>query len=297
MDLDDILDGLRADRSLGASEFSGMTAQAVTAMYRKRVLCARALGFLDIALFAALAFWSIGAHQLLLYFVSVAGIFAPALVARPFINRLFERTLDIINRDCDTAKFRGFLEQMASRAILGRTKRQAACYLAVCDTFDTRWADALERLGGISFGKRSPMRFQLINTRLLSYQALGMTDKAAAALEDMRRMHGDMRKGTAIEQLMRRSIGVAELRLRDVESWNEEDAAFLLACGREARNHRERVEFALAIARYLVARGDAEDARTLLDLNLLGPIAPNAEHVRAELASRVARACPRSISA
>ena len=107
------------------------------------------------------------------YFVLLGLAILSAVLFRSVVGQRERSITEIITQDCDSAKWRRFMELYDERNRRGFVRRRIACNIAAADYADGRYADAIRRLASISVGERSALRATILNTRALSLYWLG----------------------------------------------------------------------------------------------------------------------------
>ena len=120
------------------------------------------------------------------YFVLLGLAILSAVLFRSVVGQRERSITEIITQDCDSAKWRRFMELYDERNRRGFVRRRIACNIAAADYADGRYADAIRRLASISVGERSALRATILNTRALSLYWLGDQEAAEQALRSAR---------------------------------------------------------------------------------------------------------------
>lgn len=99
------------------------------------------------------------------YFVLLGLAILSAVLFRSVVGQRERSITEIITQDCDSAKWRRFMELYDERNRRGFVRRRIACNIAAADYADGRYDDAIRRLASISVGERSALRATILNTR------------------------------------------------------------------------------------------------------------------------------------
>lgn len=104
--------------------------------------------------------------SLALYLLGLAALVGVGVYVRWRVNREFQTLIAIINTDCDAGKWRGVISRLREHDARRRRARSLCdCYLAIADLEELRPADALARMSGLSFGRRSALNVMLYQNR------------------------------------------------------------------------------------------------------------------------------------
>lgn len=217
------------------------------------------------------------------YFVLLGLAILSAVLFRSVVGQRERSITEIITQDCDSAKWRRFMELYDERNRRGFVRRRIACNIAAADYADGRYADAIRRLASISVGERSALRATILNTRALSLYWLGDQEAAEQALRSAQEFRDRFARSRAAKAVAASVCESVEQRLRPVETWDASDLALIVRRLEGAQAHNERASWCLRLAEYELAHGDTEVARQLLDEKVLSPMTPAMRRSRDEL--------------
>lgn len=271
-------------RSRFAEKDAEEVARAYLSWYRRlRVGCVVAavvIGAGTLAGIFALNSWTL--YLLGLFVLICIGVFV-----RRRVSREFQTLVDIINVDCDVEKWRGVIERIREHDLRRRRSRELCeCYLALADLEELRPADALARMDGLNFGRRSIMNVMLFQNRAVCANELGDDALRDASLAALRELTASYRSGSKRRALAERQLADVELSFKPREAWGAADEERARERCEAASSHRESVSWALLLAERALVMGDAAAARELLDESVLAPMTPRASQRRDNLLAR-----------
>lgn len=221
------------------------------------------------------------------YFVLLGLAILSAVLFRSVVGQRGRSITEIITQDCDSAKWRRFMELYDARNRRGFVRRRIACNIAAADYADGRYTDAIRRLESISVGERSALWATILNTRALSLYWLGDQEAAEQALRFAQEFRDRFARSRAAKAVAASVCESVEQRLRPVETWDASDLALIVRRLEGAQAHNERASWCLRLAEYELAHGDTEVARQLLDEKVLSPMTPAMQRSRDELLNDV----------
>lgn len=271
------------------SEFAEKSAEEVARAYlgwfrRTRACCAIAACVLGVAAVASLLVLDSWA----LYLLGLVALVGIGVWVRVRVNREFRTLADIINTDCDVEKWRGLIGRIREHDARRRRSRELCdCYLALADLEDGRAADALARMAGVDFGRRSLLNVMLYQNRAVCANELGDAAARDASLAALRELVAGYRAGSKSRALAGRQLASLELSLKPRETWGPADDARARELLEAAPSHRDRVSWALHLAERALLAGDAPAAQELLAEKNLAPMTPRAAARRAVLLARL----------
>ena len=226
--------------------------------------------------------------SLALYLLGLVALVGVGVYVRWRVNREFQTLIAIINTDCDAGKWRGVISRLREHDARRRRARSLCdCYLAIADLEELRPADALARMSGLSFGRRSVLNVMLYQNRAVCASELGDAATLDAALVALRELAAGYRAGSKRRELAERQLADLELSLKPREAWDAEDEARARGRVEAASSHREHVSWSLLLADRELLAGDAAAARRLLDESDLAPMTPRAAARREALLARL----------
>lgn len=226
--------------------------------------------------------------SLALYLLGLVALVGVGVYVRWRVNREFQTLIAIINTDCDAGKWRGVISRLREHDARRRRARSLCdCYLAIADLEELRPADALARMSGLSFGRRSALNVMLYQNRAVCASELGDAATLDAALAALRELVAGYRAGSKKRELAERQLAGLELSLKPREAWDAEDEARARGRVEAASSHREHVSWSLLLADRELLAGDAAAARRLLDESDLAPMTPRAAARREALLARL----------
>lgn len=271
------------------SAFAEKSAEEIARSYlgwfrRLRVCCTAAAVVVGTVAVAGLVVLDSPALYLM-GFVALVGI---GVYIRWRVNREFRTLAAIINTDCNAEKWRGVISRVREHDARRRRARSLCdCYLALADLEELRPADALARMAGLDFGRRSVLNVMLLQSRAVCANELGDVAARNASLAALRELVAGYRAGSKKRELAERQLADLELSLKPREAWDAEDEARVRERVEAAQTHRERVSWALLLADRELLVGDAAAARRLLDESALAPMTPRAATRRAALLAQL----------
>ena len=164
--------------------------------------------------------------SLALYLLGLVALVGVGVYVRWRVNREFQTLTAIINTDCDAGKWRGVISRLREHDARRRRARSLCdCYLAIADLEELRPADALGRMSGLSFGRRSALNVMLYQNRAVCASELGDAATLDAALVALRELAAGYRAGSKKRELAERQLAGLELSLKPREAWDAEDEA------------------------------------------------------------------------
>lgn len=271
------------------SEFADKNADEVARAYlgwfrRVRACCLIAVAVAGAAAIAGLFVLD----NLALYLLGLVALVGIGIGFRVRVNREFQTLLAIINTDCDVEKWRGVIGRIREHDARRRRSRELCdCYLALADLEDGRAADALARMAGVDFGRRSLLNVMLYQNRAVCANELGDAAARDASLAALRELVAGYRAGSKSRALAGRQLASLELSLKPRETWGPADDARARELLEAAPSHRDRVSWALHLAERALLAGDAPAAQELLAEKNLAPMTPRAAARRAVLLARL----------
>lgn len=271
------------------SAFAEKSAEEIARSYlgwfrRLRVCCAAAAVVVGTVAVAGLVVLDSPA----LYLLGLVALVGIGVYIRWRVNREFRTLIAIINTDCDAEKWRGVISRVREHDVRRRRARSLCdCYLALADLEELRPADALARMAGLDFGRRSVLNVMLLQNRAVCANELGDVAARNASLAALRELVAGYRAGSKKRELAERQLADLELSLKPREAWDAEDEARARERVEAAPSHRERVSWALLLADRELLVGDAAAARRLLDESALAPMTPRAATRRAALLAQL----------
>lgn len=271
------------------SAFAEKSAEEISRSYlgwfrRLRVCCAAAAVIVGTVAIAGL----LVLDSLVLYLLGLVVLVGIGVWFRLRVGREFKTLVAIINTDCDAEKWRGVICRLREHDVRRRRARTLCdCYLALADLEELRPADALGRMSGLSFGRRSVMNVMLYQNRVVCANELGDAESRDAALAALRELVAGYRAGSAKRELAQRQLTGLELSLKPREAWDAEDEARARERVEGAPSHRERVSWTLLLAERELLGGRVDAARGLLDERDLVPMTPRAAARREALLARL----------
>lgn len=271
------------------SAFAEKSAEAIARSYlgwfrRLRVCCAAAAVVVGTVAVAGLVVLDSPA----LYLLGLVALVGIGVYIRWRVNREFRTLIAIINTDCNAEKWRGVISRVREHDVRRRRARSLCdCYLALADLEELRPADALARMAGLDFGRRSVLNVMLLQNRAVCANELGDVAARNASLAALRELVAGYRAGSKKRELAERQLADLELSLKPREAWDAEDEARARERVEAAPSHRERVSWALLLADRKLLVGDAAAARRLLDESALAPMTPRAATRRAALLAQL----------
>lgn len=271
------------------SAFAEKSAEEIARSYlgwfrRLRVCCAAAAVVVGTVAVAGLVVLDSPA----LYLLGLVALVGIGVYIRWRVNREFRTLVAIINTDCDAEKWRGVISRVREHDVRRRRARSLCdCYLALADLEELRPADALARMAGLDFGRRSVLNVMLLQNRAVCANELGDVAARNASLAALRELVAGYRAGSKKRELAERQLADLELSLKPREAWDAEDEARARERVEAAPSHRERVSWALLLADRELLVGDAAAARRLLDESALAPMTPRAATRRAALLAQL----------
>lgn len=274
------------------SEFFDKTTDEVFDAYWGWLRRTRALYVCVVVLVGACAIASLLlANSWALYALFLAGVVAVATLFQLRVNKRFAALTAILNTDCDVEKWRGVIERVRDHGGVRRraTRDLCAIYLSIADCEEARYEDALARLDGMRAQKRGPVAVMFHETRAVYAHELGDDAMCAADVAALRSLCDGMRRGSARRSTVERALSDLEIGLKDPADWDEADERVARERLAAPQHHREQVAWAIRLAARALARGDADEARVLLDDATLEPMTPRARSRRAALLARLER--------
>ena len=258
------------------SEFAEKSAEEVARAYlgwfrRTRACCAIAACVLGVAAVASLVVLDNQA----LYLLGLVALVGIGVWVRVRVNREFRTLADIINTDCDVEKWRGVIGRIREHDARRRRSRALCdCYLALADLEECRPADALARMEGLDFGRRSVLNVMLHQNRAVCANELGDVAARDASLAALRELAARRRAGSKGRALAERQLASLELSLRPRAAWDPADEARARELRDAAPSHRERASWTLHLAERALLADNVPAARELLDEKDLAPDDP-----------------------
>lgn len=274
-----------AKRGGARSEFADKSAEEVARAYlgwfgRTRACCVAAAIIVGIAAIVSLFV----VDSLALYLLGLAALAGIGIWVRVRVNREFRGLLAIINTDCDVEKWRGVIGRIREHDLRRRRSRALCdCYLALADLEDRRPADALARMEGLDFGRRSILNVMLFQNRAVCAHELGDIAARDAAVAALRALADGYRAGSKRRVVAERQLADLELSLKPREAWDAADERRARERLDGAASHREMVSWAILLAERELHLDHADAARELLDERCLAPMTPRAAWRRADL--------------
>ena len=271
------------------SEFADKSADEVARAYlgwfrRVRVCCLVAVVVAGAAAIAGLFVLD----NLALYLLGLVALVGIGIGFRVRVNREFQTLLAIINTDCDVEKWRGVIGRIREHDERRRHSRTLCdCYLALADIEDLRPADALARMAGLDFGRRSVLNTMLHQNRAVCANELGDVAVRDASLAALRALAASFRAGSKKRALVEQSLADLELSLKPREAWDAAGEARAHERLAAEPAHRKRVSWALLLAERALLTGNAAAARKLLDEKDLAPMTPRMAARRAALLAQL----------
>ena len=272
------------------SAYADMTADEAFASYWAAFTRTRAACLGAAAVLAIMALSAAARDLTAIYLVCLAGILACAVAVRAHVNKRFAAAQGILDADCDTAKWRRFMELVGDRSRRASAKAVAGFHLALCDYLDGDFQGALDRLAELRFRDRSIMWANLYNLWALACNRLGETAGRDRAIERLEAHAQGIRAGSEARRAVDDMLRSARQASRPAETWDAEDGAFIRDRLVNAADHRSRMEWRLRLAEYELARGSRDEARRLLDEQILEPMTPLARSTAEDLRARAAYA-------
>ena len=281
-----------AETNGGRSRFAEKSAEEVARTYlswyrRLRACCVAVVLVVGVATIASLFVLD----NLVLYLLGLAIMIGVGVWVRWRVTREFQTLVDILNVDCDVEKWRGVIERIREHDARRRRSRMLCdCYLALADLEGLRPADALARMDGLDFGRRSVLNVMLLQNRTVCASELGDASTRDASLSALRELVAGYRAGSKNRVLAERQLAYLELSLKPREAWGPSDERLARERLEAAPSHRERVSWSLLLAEHELLAGSAPAALALLDERPLAPMTPRAARRRADLLARLAGA-------
>lgn len=279
-----------AEKDGARSRFADKSAEEVVRTYlgwfrRLRACCMVAAVIVGAATVASLFVLD----NVALYLLGLAVLVGIGVWVRVRVTREFRTLIDIINTDCDVEKWRGAIGRVREHDVRRRRSRSLCdCYLALADLEDRRPADALERMAGLDFGRRSLLNVMLLQNRTVCANEVGDAAARDASLAALRELTAGYRAGSKNRALAERQLASLELSLKPRETWGPADEARARELRDAAPSHRERVSWSLLLAEHELLVGSAPAALAMLDEKTLAPMTPRAAARRAALLARLA---------
>ncbi len=271
------------------SQFADKSAEEVARTYLGWYRRLRTRGIVAVVVVGAVAVASpLVLDDWTLYLLGLAVVVGIAVWVRVRVNREFQTLTAIINTDCDVEKWRGVIGRIREHDARRRRSRELCeCYLALADLEDGRAADALARMAGVDFGRRSLLNVMLYQNRAVCANELGDAAARDASLAALRELVAGYRAGSKNRALAGRQLASLELSLKPRETWGPADDDRARELLEAAPSHRDRVSWALHLAERALLAGDAATARELLAEKNLAPMTPRAAARRAALLARL----------
>lgn len=271
------------------SEFADKSADEVARAYLGWFRRVRACCLVAVVVAGAVAIAGLLVlDNLALYLLGLVVLVGIGVWFRLRVGREFKTLVAIINTDCDTEKWRGVICRLREHDVRRRRARTLCdCYLALADLEELRPADALGRMSGLSFGRRSVMNVMLYQNRVVCANELGDAETRDAALAALRELVAGYRAGSTKRELAQRQLTGLELSLKPRESWDAEDEARARERAEGAPSHREHVSWTLLLAERELLGGRADAVRGLLDERDLAPMTPRMAARRAALLAQL----------
>ena len=158
--------------------------------------------------------------SLALYLLGLAALVGVGVYVRWRVNREFQTLIAIINTDCDAGKWRGVISRLREHDARRRRARSLCdCYLALADLEELRPADALARMSGLSFGRRSALNVMLYQNRAVCASELGDAATLDAALVALRELAAGYRAGSKSSRSSRGRHGTPRTRRAPEGAW------------------------------------------------------------------------------
>ena len=280
-----------AETNGGRSRFAEKSAEEVARTYlswyrRLRACCVAVVLVVGVATIASLFVLD----NLVLYLLGLAIMIGIGVWVRWRVTREFQTLVDILNVDCDVEKWRGVIERIREHDARRRRSRMLCdCYLALADLEGLRPADALARMDGLDFGRRSVLNVMLLQNRTVCANELGDVAVRDVSLAALRELAASFKPGSKKRVLAEQQLGGLELSLKPREAWDAVDEQLARERCEAAPSHRERVSWTLLLAERALVRGDTTAAQELLGEKDLVPMTPRTARRRADLLARLER--------
>ena len=273
---------------MASSRYRDMTAEEAFSSYASWYRKIR-MGFLVSA--AALgigALYALARDMHALCQLLILGIVAIGIAQMRVTPKGFNSLLQILQEDCDIAKFRRVMELFQARWRRPQVQQMTAVYLALCDMSDDEPSRALERLRGLTFDKRSARWMQVYDIQAICFHQLGDTMRRDAAVQALASFGSRFRAGSAYAREIDELLRSFSLSFGGSERWTPDDADYMRDCLAAAPNHMRRAEWQLFLAEYELVHGDVARAVALLDERTLAPMTRRLRRRREALMRRLA---------
>lgn len=257
--------------------YFGQTAQQVVADYFAWLRKTRALAIAAAVVLGVVAIVFVFLGCMIAYFICLAAILATAWLLRSKIGRRFRSLLDILGSDCDAEKYREVIEGVAQRDTKRRSMGVCLIELALAYYHAGRPIDALQLLSQVSFkSPKNILWIRAFNVEAIARNAVGDFAGRDAALERI----AAFRTGTGINSAKRAVIDDILLGLnvqfRPVQQWGPADLDCMRKNAALADSRLTRISWKICEAEYQLAHGGVQEAASLLDEVVEGPVTPRA---------------------
>lgn len=257
--------------------YFGQTAQQVVSDYFSWLNKTRGLAITAAVMLGVMAIAFVFFECMAGYFVCLAAILAIAWVLRAKIGRRFRSLLDILGSDCDAEKYREVIEGIAQRDARQRSKGTCLTELALAHYHADRPMDALRLLSEVSFrSEKNILWVRTYNVEAIARNAVGDIAGRDVALERIAAFRG----GTGINSVKRAAIDDILLGLnvqfRSVQQWGSADLDCMRKNAAVADSRLTWVSWKICEAEYQLAHGEVQEAASLLDKIVEGPVTPRA---------------------